>query len=101
MRKNLFRKAEQHQRALDGHGVLIDEKNGLIYRLAVASDGWCRVAKNNFDVAQNTVLGPAIQTWDYKTPKEAVAFFDTIKQQPEITWCKDDRVFYDPTPKED
>lgn len=97
MRKNLFRKTKQHQQVLEGLGILIDEKNGLIYRLAVAPDGRCRVAQNNFDVVQNTVLGPAVQTWDYKTPVEAVVFFEAIKQRPEITWCRDDRVLYDKT----
>lgn len=95
MRKDLSHKSKLHQFALEGYGVLINESSGLIYRLAVAPDGWCRVAQNNFDVAQNTVLGPATQTWDYQTPEEAVALFKAIKKHPEITWRQDDRVFYD------
>lgn len=95
MRKDLGRKYEQHQAALENKGAIIDEKNSLIYRLAVAPDGWCRVALNDFVVAENTVLGPAKQTWDVKTSEEAIALFEEIKIRPGMVWREDDRVFYD------
>lgn len=95
MRKDLSRKIKKHQLALEGHGILIDEQNGLIYRLAVAPDGWCRVAKNGFDIAENTVLGPAAETWDFQTPEEAIGLFEEIKARSGMFWREDDRVLYD------
>lgn len=79
---------------LRGHGVVIDPKNGFIYRLAVSPTGKARVAMNQFDYDANTVLGPAIQMWDFDTSAAAIAKFQAFKSQPEMLWREDDRVFY-------
>ena len=93
-RKSLVNKIEEHEAALDGHGVYIDELNCFIYRLAVAPDGWCRVCQNHFNIQQNTVLGQARSVFDYETPAEAIAVFENLKIMPGVVWREDDRVDY-------
>lgn len=94
VRKDLGRKYAHHQMALEGRGIIINPAEGQIYRLAVAPDGWCRVAQNDFDITCDTVLGPAKQTWDFKTPGEAISFFEKMKGVRGMVWREDDRVFY-------
>lgn len=79
---------------LCGHGVVIDTKNGFIYRLAVSPMGKDRVAMNQFDYEANTVLGPAIQMWDFDTSEGAIAKFQEFKTRDDLLWREDDRVFY-------
>lgn len=79
---------------LRGHGVVIDTKNGFIYRLTVSPTGKARVAMNGFDYEANTVIGPALQMWDYDTSNAAIAKFQEFKAQEDLLWREDDRVFY-------
>lgn len=93
-RKSLVNKIEEHDKALSGRGVVIDEAQGYIYRLAVAPDGWCRVSQNHFNVQENTVLGQPKNTFDFETPSEAIAVFETFKNFAACVWRKDERVMY-------
>jgi hypothetical protein len=95
-RKDLTRRSKKHELALAGHGVIINRFRGRIWRLAVAYDGWCRIAENNFDVETDTVLGPAILTYDYETPEEAIRVFNGFKDHTGNWWRQEDRVIYDP-----
>lgn len=95
-RKDLTRKCKEHEAALSGHGIIYNRFKGKIWRLAVAYNGWCRIAENNFDIESRTVLGPAIQTYDYETPEEAIRVFNGFKDHTGNYWDKDDRVIYDP-----
>lgn len=98
MRKNLSAKYEKHKLALEGHGVITNRFKGIIYRLAVAPDGWCRVCVNRCDWPLRTVLGCAIKTYDFKTPEEAIRLFNSIKNDTGNYWEDYDagRLFYDP-----
>lgn len=89
-------KLEKRQAAIAGRGVIIDSEKGLIYRLAIAPDGKYRVAENKFDIKYNTVLGPALRTWDFMFAQDAIAIFNRIKRWDGLVWREDDRVFYDP-----
>lgn len=98
MRKDLSSKYEQHRNALEGHGVILNRFKGLIYRLAVAPDGWCRVCVNRCNWPQQTVLGCPIEVYDFKTPGEAIKLFNSIKENTGNYWMDYDqgRLFYDP-----
>lgn len=100
MRKNLSSKYELHSRALEGHGVITNRFKGIIFRLAVAPDGWCRVCVNRCDWPAQTVLGSPIEVYDYETPEEAIRLFNGIKENGGNYWWKDfdqGRLFYDPS----
>ena len=99
MRKNLSHKYTEHQKALEGHGIITNRFKGIIYRLAVAPDGWCRVCVNRFHGPTLTVYGCPITTYDYKTPEEAIRLFCSIAENGGNYWDKDfdqGRVFYVP-----
>lgn len=89
-------KYEQMQRecADKFRGVLIDSKWGRIYRLDVSPSEKYRVAENRFSAKENTVIGPAINCYDFDDISNAIALMERISRRSNVYLRDDDRVMW-------
>lgn len=79
---------------LSDRGAVI-YRNRFVYRLAVGPNGKARICKNRLVHGEtNTIDGPAIEVTEYKTPSDAIAEFERLKNCVGCKWQKDDRFMY-------